>query len=156
MKNENILSSSSFLWAHFVSVWTDKAKYSSGTKGEHRDSKWNSKWNSWQRKISCCIMGSSTAKSGEQGLGTKTQISADWRTQNRAASGMSFSFLSPFFFFKICLFVCLLLAVLGLHYCVRAFSSCGWWGLVSSCGPWTSRCGGFSCCGTRALGQRAQ
>ena len=45
-------------------------------------------------------MGSSTAKSGEQGLGTKTQISADWRTQNRAASGMSFSFLSPFFFLR--------------------------------------------------------
>ena len=156
MKNKNILSSSSFLWAHFVSVWTDKAKYSSGTKGEHLDSKWNSKWNSWQRKISCCIMGSSTAKSGEQGLGTKTQISAETgeprteQLQNELLFPFSLSFL------KICLFVCLLLAVLGLHYCVWAFSSCGRWGLVSSCGLWTSRCSGFSCCGTRALGQWAQ
>ena len=63
----------------------------------------------------------------------------------------------PFSFFlkKIYLFVCLLLAALGLHYCVRAFSSCGRWGLVSSCDPWTSRCSGFSC-GTRALGRQAQ
>ena len=57
----------------------------------------------------------------------------------------------------------LFLAVLGLRGCVRAFSSCGewgllsscgeWgllsscgeWGLLSSCGAWASRCGGLSC-----------
>ena len=38
-----------------------------------------------------------------------------------------------FFFFKllglfVCLFVCLFLAVLGLRFCARAFSSCGKWG----------------------------
>ena len=145
MKNENILSSSSFLCVHFDSVWTDKAKYSSDTKGEHQ--RLEVKF-TWQRKIRWCIMGSSTAKSGEQGLETRTQIRTETGTERgriEAASGMNFSF--SFFFFKTYLFVCLLLAALGLHYCVRAFSSCGWWGLVSSCGPWTSRCSGFSCWG---------
>ena len=67
-------------------------------------------------------------------------------------------------FFKIYLF--LFLAVLGLHCCARAFSSCGergysslrcmgfslWWLLLlRSTG---SRCAGFSSCGTRALERR--
>ena len=34
----------------------------------------------------------------------------------------------------------------------RAFSSCGKWGLLSSCGAWASHCGGFSGCGARFLG----
>ena len=34
-----------------------------------------------------------------------------------------------FFFFLINLFIYLILAVLGLRCCVRAFSSCGEWGL---------------------------
>ena len=44
-----------------------------------------------------------------------------------------------------------LLAALGLHCCARAFSGCGEWGLLSSCGPLASRGGGFSCCGAQAL-----
>ena len=32
------------------------------------------------------------------------------------------------------------------------FSSCGEQGRLSSCGVWAFRCGGFSCCGTWALG----
>ena len=36
--------------------------------------------------------------------------------------------------------------MLGLHYCMRAFSSCGEWDLLSSCTVWASPCGGFSCC----------
>ena len=40
----------------------------------------------------------------------------------------------------------LFLAVLGLHYCTRAFSSCGEWELLSSCSVRASYCGGFSCC----------
>ena len=32
------------------------------------------------------------------------------------------------------------------------FSSCGKWGLLSSCSAWASHCGGFSCCGAQALG----
>ena len=28
-------------------------------------------------------------------------------------------------------------------------------GLLSSCDAWASRCGGFSCCGTQALGAQA-
>ena len=34
--------------------------------------------------------------------------------------------------------------MLGLRCCRQAFSSCGEWGLLSSCGAETSRCGGFS------------
>ena len=45
------------------------------------------------------------------------------------------------------------LAVLGLHCRAQAFSSCGEWGLLSSCGARTSHCGGFSCCGAQALGR---
>ena len=37
-----------------------------------------------------------------------------------------------------------LLAALGLHCCARAFSGCGEWGLLSSCGPLASRGGGFA------------
>ena len=48
-----------------------------------------------------------------------------------------------FFKFFIYLFI---LAVLGLHCCVRAFSSCG---------VRATHYSGFSCCGTWALGMRA-
>ena len=48
-----------------------------------------------------------------------------------------------FFFF--------ILAVLGLHGCARAFSSCSKQELISSCGAWASHCGGFFC-GAQALG----
>ena len=45
------------------------------------------------------------------------------------------------FFFKIfiCLFIYLFIAVLGLHFCARAFSSCGKQGplLIAVCGPLT-------------------
>ena len=34
----------------------------------------------------------------------------------------------------------------------RLFSSCGKWGLLSSCGVRASHCSGFSCCRARALG----
>ena len=46
----------------------------------------------------------------------------------------------PFFFNKfIYLFIYLFLAVLGLRFCVRAFSSCGEWGplFIAVCGPLT-------------------
>ena len=56
--------------------------------------------------------------------------------------------------FKINLFI-LFLAVLGLRCCAWAFSSCGEWGLLFSCGARASHCGGFSCCGARALGVQA-
>ena len=36
--------------------------------------------------------------------------------------------------------------MLGLRWCVRAFSSCSEQGLLSSCGARASHCGGFSCC----------
>ena len=41
--------------------------------------------------------------------------------------------------------------VLGLCFCVRAFSGCSEWGLLSSCGVWTSHCGGSSCFRARSL-----
>ena len=46
-------------------------------------------------------------------------------------------------FFKKLFPICLFLAVLGLRCCARAFSSCG---------ARASHCGGFFCCGARALG----
>ena len=49
-------------------------------------------------------------------------------------------------------FIYLLLAVLGLHCCVRAFSSFGEQGLLSGCGVRAARCSGFSRCSARALG----
>ena len=55
----------------------------------------------------------------------------------------------------------LLLAVLGLHFCAQAFSSCGEWGLlfIAVCGLLivvASHCRGFSCCGAQALHAQAQ
>ena len=47
------------------------------------------------------------------------------------------------------------MAVLGLCCCSRAFSSCIQQELLSSCGAQASHCGGFSCCGARALGRWA-
>ena len=56
-------------------------------------------------------------------------------------------FLCPFsffFFFNFWLrWVCC---------CVRAFSTCSRWGLLSSCGTWASHHGGFSYCRTQVLG----
>ena len=56
-------------------------------------------------------------------------------------------------FFK--LFIHLFLAVLGLCCGIDFFSSCGEWGLVSSCGGWASHCSGFFCYGASALGTQA-
>ena len=52
-------------------------------------------------------------------------------------------------------FIYLFMAVLGLHCSMPAFSSCGEWGAKLCCGAWASHCGGFSHCGTRALGTQA-
>ena len=57
-------------------------------------------------------------------------------------------FLFLFFYF-------LLLAVLGLHCCPCAFSSCGEKGATLCCGARAYHCSGFSCCGAWALGARA-
>ena len=81
--------------------------------------------------------------------------------------GLDVSFLSQvgslqplYFFFSlnkfIYFFIYLFLAVLGLCCCMRAFSSCGEWGLLSvAVHRLLSHCGGFSCCGAWALGMRA-
>ena len=52
---------------------------------------------------------------------------------------------SCFFFFLITL----VLAALGLHCCMGAFSSCSKQGLLSSCATQVSHCGVFSCCGAQ-------
>ena len=54
-----------------------------------------------------------------------------------------------FYFLKYS-FVYLLLAELGLHCCVRAFSGYGELGLLSSCRVW-AHCGVFSCCRAQVL-----
>ena len=43
----------------------------------------------------------------------------------------------------------LYLAVLSLRCCVQAFSSCSYWGLLSSSGARASHCNGCSYCGTK-------
>ena len=61
--------------------------------------------------------------------------------------------ISPSSFFKSHY---LFMVALGLCCCVPAFSSCDDDpGVLSSCGTWASDCGGFSCCGARALGTSA-
>ena len=61
------------------------------------------------------------------------------------------SFFNEVFFF---FFLFYFLAVLGLHCCAQAFSSCGERGLLLVVVR-ASHCGGFSCCGARALGAQA-
>ena len=69
--------------------------------------------------------------------------------------------LAPFFFFfNIYIFLnlfYLFMAVLGLRFCERAFSSCGKWGplFIAVCGPLTIAASllaerGLSSCGSRA------
>ena len=43
------------------------------------------------------------------------------------------------------------MAALGLCCCAWAFSSCGKWGLLSSCDVLASHCSGFSYCRAQAL-----
>ena len=50
----------------------------------------------------------------------------------------------------VCMYV--FLAVLGLCYCMRTFSSCSEWVLLSSCDAWASHRGGSSCYGAQAPG----
>ena len=47
------------------------------------------------------------------------------------------------------------LAVLGLRCCAKAFAGCGERRLTLHCSARASHCGGFCCCGARALGTRA-
>ena len=48
------------------------------------------------------------------------------------------------------------MAVLSLHCCMQAFSSCSNWGLLCSCSAWASCCSGFSHCQAQALGACTQ
>ena len=61
---------------------------------------------------------------------------------------------TSFFFKNLFILFILFLAALGLHCCTQAFSSCGERSTLC-CGAGASHCGGFSCCGARALGTRA-
>ena len=64
-------------------------------------------------------------------------------------------FFKKIFLMYVCMY--LFMAVLGLRFCARAFSSCGKWGRGATvrCGARASHCGGFSCCRAQALGARA-
>ena len=62
-------------------------------------------------------------------------------------------FLPPsffFFFFLILIFFFTYFLLCWVFIAVWTFSSCGEWGLLSSCDAWAFPCGGFSC-GARAL-----
>ena len=55
-----------------------------------------------------------------------------------------------------CLFCFYFLAVLGLHFCARAFSSCGKWGTTLHRGARAFHYCGLSCCGAQAPDAQAQ
>ena len=65
-------------------------------------------------------------------------------------------YLLIFYWVFILCFIYLFLPMLGLRRCVWAFFSCGEREPPSSWGARASPCGGFSGCGARALGTRAQ
>ena len=70
-------------------------------------------------------------------------------TGHRPEEEMAIACLIMFYLFlKLILF----LAVLGLHGCTQALSSCGEQGLLSSWGGWVSHCGRSLCCGAQTLG----
>ena len=104
------------------------------------------------------------AASGRQGqsrgqhlttIGACSSAGTLWKLQGLRSLGLGLhcprlrtKLLTVFFtFFKEFIFIYLSssLAVLDLCCCARAFSSCGKQGLLSSCGAWASRYGGFSC-----------
>ena len=62
-------------------------------------------------------------------------------------------FFFPFFFFN---FIYLFMAVLGLRFCARAFSSCGKWGATFHRGARASHYRGLSCHGAQAPDAQAQ
>ena len=65
---------------------------------------------------------------------------------------------SPFSFKKDLFYLLIIywfLASLGLCCCMRAFSSSGKRGLLSSCGMRAFHCGGVSCCGVQTLRTQA-
>ena len=73
---------------------------------------------------------------------------------------LSFFFYLDHFFYSnllfMYLFLYLFLAVLDLHFCTRAFSSCGKWGplFIAVHGPLHYH--GLSCCGAQAPDAQAQ
>ena len=63
---------------------------------------------------------------------------------------LCFFFLNKFFLIYLLFIYYLFLAVLGLRFCVRAFSSCGKWGATLHRGARASHYRGLSCCGAQA------
>ena len=65
------------------------------------------------------------------------------------------SVIHVFFLVFIYVFIYLFMAVLGLRFCARAFSSCGKWGplFIAVRGPHYR---GLSCCGAQAPDTQAQ
>ena len=64
--------------------------------------------------------------------------------------------LTFFFFNFIYLFIYLFMAVLGLRFCARVFSSCGKWGPLFIAVRGASHYRGLSCCGAQAPDAQAQ
>ena len=83
-----------------------------------------------------------------------TNVDKVRRDQRKSSEPQSKAMAFNFLFLKKIIYLVsyLFLAVLGLHWCTRAFSSCGEWGLLSDGTARASHFGGFSCCGARALG----
>ena len=75
-----------------------------------------------------------------------SRLSQGWLWTDFAALAITPALFTPLLF-KFYLF----LAMLVLHYCTWAFSSCREWGLLSSFSVWASHCSGFSCRGAWPL-----
>ena len=76
--------------------------------------------------------------------------------RERAGESSLMSFNVYFFFFTFYLFIYLFMAVLGLRFCARAFSSCGQVGATLHRGAGASHYRGLSCCGAQAPDAQAQ
>ena len=79
-------------------------------------------------------------------------MSSSYMRESSSLWDESQEFFSDLSFVCFFLFVCFLLATLGLHCCAGAFSSWGERGATLHCGAQTSHRGGFSCFGARVLG----
>ena len=93
------------------------------------------------------------SEGADEAWGTETGAASSlqpWEATQGFSTGMDGQDLRGFF--KIYLYV---LAIVGLHCCTLAFSSCREWGLLFSCGTQASHCSGFSCCGGQTLGMLA-
>ena len=111
---------------------------------------WNRLWNKVMQE-SLLLPASWASASISQSLRVTFLSSDTWNSQPLSTEIYleTFYFSTWYFFIN---FIYLFLAVLGGSSLLRRlFSSCGKWGLLSSCSAYNPHCGGFSCCKVQPL-----